>query len=61
MVQGNIPSGATQFTVDHTYTTAGDYSVGLEVSDDDGGMDSATHEVTVEEDFSVYLPVLLGP
>jgi len=39
----------TNATVNHTYETAGNYSVSLTVEDANGNTDTATQEVTVEE------------
>jgi PKD repeat protein len=62
---GNVPAGARQFSVAHTYPAEGDYTVSILVADDDGGSGSDTYDVQVvaiaEPDFILHLPLITQP
>lgn len=49
-------SGSTDASPLHTYSTAGEYSVNLTVSDDDGAQNSTTQSINVSEDIDPSPP-----
>jgi len=58
---GDLSTPGTDEIVTHDYTSTGDYTVSLTVTDDDSETDTATHNITIVPPNEPPVAVILGP